>query len=145
MARSQAIKKGGAEAPPFRLWLDAGLVRLDLTLDTRPVQTGQVKDDSEVTLGQFLRTQIADEGECVTELELRLSDDIPLESRRCRDSVGTTAGEREHQLGACRHHSRCLGRRRGATTRGRAVVIENHRSGLRRSAERILRGISDRY
>ena len=49
-----------------------------------------VELDCKVSFGQSLRTDVADESESVTVLELRHRDDVAFEARRSRDSEVTT-------------------------------------------------------
>src|SRR5215472_15999523 len=97
---------GKAEASPIVLVERTGLVALALVNDTcacdarsgnRGCPVRSIDLNSQVTFGQFLRTEIADEGESVAELELSDGDNVALESNLSLDVLGDiAAGQSEY-------------------------------------------------
>ena len=102
---------------------------------TGPVQSRNVKLDGDITLGQPLRTNVADEGERVAELELGDGDDVALEARSSRNPKVTAVGQCKYQLLASRDGLRLEGRRSCATTRSAPVVIQGNGALLRDGAK----------
>ena len=72
-----------------------GLMAFVLSNVKGPVKTWYVEDDGQIAFRQFLRTDIADEGEAVAVLEVGLGDDITLKSWRSWSAVvaSITQGE----------------------------------------------------
>ena len=82
----------------------------------RAVEAWNIQLDSQVTFGQLLRTNVADESEAVAELEVGLSDDVAFEARGCRDSEIATIADGEDQFLAAGDSGRDGLGRRGAAT-----------------------------
>jgi hypothetical protein len=114
-------------------------VGLDLTNVVGTIETRHIEVDGQIAFRQFLGTDIADEGEAVAELEVGLSDDVTLEARCCRNSEVATITERKYQLLPA-GYSRRNGLR---CARRRAVVVQDHGTGLGHSQEWVLRSIGD--
>src|SRR3984885_4785891 len=113
-------EKGEAEASPLFNQLTMGLVAFVLAHVVGSIQARNVKLDGQIAFRQFLRADIADESEAVTELEVGLSDDVAFEARCSRNTeVAAIAQSEDHFLatsdGGGNGH-----RRRSAATRGGA-------------------------
>src|ERR1700684_3496407 len=92
------MKKGEAEASPFLESANEALVALVLAVVMRTSKGWGIQLDGQVTLRQFLRTNVADEGEAVAVLEVGLSDDITLEPGSRRDTEVATIAQSEYHL-----------------------------------------------
>src|SRR5258708_17017594 len=128
--------KRGSRSSPFLFDpASEGLVAFVLADDSSPVETRYIELDGYITFRQFLRTHIADEGECVTVLEVGNGDDIALEARCCGDSKVSTIAKSEDQLLATRdtRAGSLLRRMRTATNRA-AAAEQRYGTGLRRCA-----------
>src|SRR5215472_3557596 len=129
------------------------LVTFVLAVDTRSAEAEwsslqvewEVKLDSEVTFRQFLRTDVADEGERMAVLEVGYCDDIALEARCCRHSKVTTARQVKDELLARRHDLRGERRRSCASSRCAAEVEQLHGTLLGSGAKWIKRSVGERH
>ena len=92
------MQKGGAEAPPFVNQLTTYLVALVLAEVIRTSEAWGIQLNGQVTLSQFLRTDIADEGEAVAVLEVGLSDNVAFESRSSRYTEVAAITQSKDQL-----------------------------------------------
>jgi hypothetical protein len=92
-------EKGEAEASPFSVnQLTTGLVTLILASVIGSSKARGIQLDSQIAFSQFLRTDVADEGEAVAVLEVSLSDNVALESRGSRNTVVTAIAQSKDQL-----------------------------------------------
>src|SRR5581483_10641096 len=89
------IKKGEPKLP--LCVTNEGSMSLVLADVARTGKSGRIELDGQVTF-RDLQIVSSDERECVAILELRLHDDVALESRGCRDTEVATARQREDQL-----------------------------------------------
>src|SRR5271163_3596158 len=141
---------GEAEASPIWLVKRTGLVALNFAYDTRSIQTRPcvgVKLNRQVTFGEFLGAQVADEGEPMAPLELGDGDDVALESNFRLDILAAiAAGQSEYQL-CTRVDGRCglrCDRSRSRSARQTAEEVQRNRTVLRRSAVYVERSVGDR-
>ena len=92
------MKKGKPKLPLFPNQLTMGLVALILANVIGSSKARSVELDSQIAFGQFLRTDVADEGEAVTVLEVSLSDDVAFESRGSRNTEVAAIAQSKDQL-----------------------------------------------
>ncbi len=96
-----------------------------------------IQADSQITFREFLRSDIADEGEAMAELEVRLSDDVAFEAGGSRDTEVSAIAQSEDQLLTASDRLRGGHRRRSATARGAPVVVQVNSTRLAGGTVRI--------